>query len=293
MSDSGCKCDSKNWGKSPAYDFDQRYAADLDAKAKGIPKIPKNFWTEATAAGVAKRRHEDLIEAQEAEEEIAELLGLGEIEERSKAYRKKVEERFNASVKELAAYQKKEAEKALDVQVGGQHYKNMVIQPVEFIQKNQLPYCEAAVIKYVCRHRGKNGKEDIAKAAHFLDLLLEIEYDQVPKKRYSDLDDYQGMAADTAVYPTLGHPIVYPALGLAGEAGEVAEKVKKMCRDDGLELTEERQQALKKELGDVLWYVSEVARQAGLSLSEVATENVRKLTERASKGTLNGSGDNR
>lgn len=62
---------------------------------------------------------------------------------------------------------------ALDVQVGGNHYKRMAIQPIEFIVKNNIPYREANVIKYVCRHSFKNGKEDIRKAIHYLEMILE------------------------------------------------------------------------------------------------------------------------
>lgn len=67
-------------------------------------------------------------------------------------------------------------ETPLDVQIGGSHYKNMPIQPIEFCQRNQLNFCESAVIKYVCRHRDKNGVEDIDKAIHILNVLKEIEY---------------------------------------------------------------------------------------------------------------------
>lgn len=70
----------------------------------------------------------------------------------------------------------KENENPLDRQVDGTHYKQMKIQPVEFNQLNQLNFCEASVVKYVCRHRNKNGKQDLLKAKHFIDLLLEIEY---------------------------------------------------------------------------------------------------------------------
>ena len=108
-----------------------------------------------------------------------------------------------------------------------------------------------------------------------------------------ELNDYQRLAKETAVYPTLGHAIVYPALGLAGEAGEVAEKVKKAMRDDNLFITEERKQQLKKELGDVLWYVSETARQAGLTLEEIATHNYAKLKDRKERNVINGHGDER
>lgn len=65
---------------------------------------------------------------------------------------------------------------ALDVQVGGGHYKDMVIQVVEFCQKNKLNYCESNMVKYACRHRAKNGKEDLLKIKHYVDLLIEMEY---------------------------------------------------------------------------------------------------------------------
>ena len=64
---------------------------------------------------------------------------------------------------------------ALDTQVGGSHYKNMVIQPVEFIEKNNLGFCAGNVIKYICRYKNKNGIEDLKKARHYIDLLIEIE----------------------------------------------------------------------------------------------------------------------
>ena len=67
-------------------------------------------------------------------------------------------------------------DKALDEQVGGSHYKNMKIQPVEFIHANGIPYLEGNVIKYVTRHRQKNGLEDLKKAIHYLKLLIQLEY---------------------------------------------------------------------------------------------------------------------
>jgi len=66
--------------------------------------------------------------------------------------------------------------KALKAQVGGDHYRDMIIQPVEYAQRNRLGYCESATVKYVSRHRNKNGKEDIQKAIHMLELLIELEY---------------------------------------------------------------------------------------------------------------------
>ena len=87
--------------------------------------------------------------------------------------------------------------------------------------------------------------------------------------------------------------MTYPALGLCGEAGEVAEKVKKTLRDDGGVLTDERREALSRELGDVLWYLSQLATEAGLDLEEIAAENLDKLLSRRERGMLRGSGDDR
>lgn len=101
-------------------------------------------------------------------------------------------------------------------------------------------------------------------------------------------DDYQKFARTTAIYPP-DAGIIYPALGLASEAGEVAGKVKKYIRDGG----EFPVEALKAELGDVLWYVAVLAAEFGINLSDVAQANANKLIDRASRGTLIGSGDNR
>lgn len=67
---------------------------------------------------------------------------------------------------------------ALDTQVGGSHYKDLKIQPIEFIHANNIPFCEANAIKYLCRHRNKNGKQDLLKARHYIDLLIQLEYDK-------------------------------------------------------------------------------------------------------------------
>lgn len=74
---------------------------------------------------------------------------------------------------------KKDEENALKEQVGGNHYKDMQIQPIEFITKNGLGFCEGNVIKYVCRYKHKNGKEDLLKARHYIDLLIELEYGEL------------------------------------------------------------------------------------------------------------------
>ena len=108
-----------------------------------------------------------------------------------------------------------------------------------------------------------------------------------------DFADYQQRSRATAVYPGAGDNLLYPTLGLCGEAGEVAEKVKKMVRDDDGVLTPERREALAKELGDVLWYVAQVATEADLDLQAVADANLRKLLSRQQRGVLQGSGDER
>jgi len=71
-----------------------------------------------------------------------------------------------------------EKQPALDTQVGGNHYKDMAIQPVEFIMANNLNYCEANIVKYACRHAAKGGAEDVKKIIHYAQLLLEVEYGQ-------------------------------------------------------------------------------------------------------------------
>ncbi|MFN4091661.1 MAG: nucleoside triphosphate pyrophosphohydrolase family protein [Brevundimonas sp.] len=115
------------------------------------------------------------------------------------------------------------------------------------------------------------------------------------------LNEYQQLTGDTAIYPGKGTPLglIYCGLKLAGEAGEVAEKIGKAIRDDGLfgddmhEITPERREALKGELGDVLWYVARAARELGYDLSDIAQGNIDKLSDRKARGVLGGSGDNR
>ena len=108
-----------------------------------------------------------------------------------------------------------------------------------------------------------------------------------------DLSEYQALSRRTATYPRAGEDMTYPALGLCGEAGEVAEKVKKTIRDDGGVLSDERREALSRELGDVLWYVSQLATEAGLDLEELAEANLEKLASRQRRSVLHGSGDTR
>lgn len=107
-----------------------------------------------------------------------------------------------------------------------------------------------------------------------------------------ELSEYQERSRSTASYPR-DAALAYPALGLAGEAGEVAEQVKKAIRDDGWEITPARRAALTKELGDVLWYVAALASELGLELEEIAEVNLAKLQSRKLRGVLSGSGDDR
>jgi NTP pyrophosphatase (non-canonical NTP hydrolase) len=106
------------------------------------------------------------------------------------------------------------------------------------------------------------------------------------------LDAYQEAARRTAIYEDR-HKVIYPALGLASEAGEVAGKVKKTLRDRGGAFDAEQIEALKDELGDVLWYVAVLAADLGLSLDAIAEGNVAKLASRQQRGALGGEGDRR
>lgn len=106
-------------------------------------------------------------------------------------------------------------------------------------------------------------------------------------------EEYQKLAQKTAVYPNQGSNFVYTTLGLVGEAGEVAEKIKKVLRDDGGVINEAKKQELAKELGDVLWYLAGLAAELGISLEEIAQMNLSKLASRQERGKISGSGDNR
>lgn len=89
------------------------------------------------------------------------------------------------------------------------------------------------------------------------------------------------------------HPIVYPTLGLVNEAGEVAGKVKKIFRDKGGVVSEADREALKQELGDVLWYFTQICTELDLTLEEVAAANLDKLFSRLARGVIRGDGDQR
>ncbi len=102
------------------------------------------------------------------------------------------------------------------------------------------------------------------------------------------LNHYQDEAFVTAVYPDIGDNIVYPTLGLAGEAGEVANQVKKVLRDDNGVITAERFGELVSELGDVLWYLAMIAKELDVPLEDIARWNLQKLSRRAQNDRIHG-----
>jgi len=108
-----------------------------------------------------------------------------------------------------------------------------------------------------------------------------------------EFKDYQNKASQTAIYPNRGNNIYYPCLGLAGESGEVCEKIKKVMRDSDGKVSPETKELLKKELGDILWYISALADELGLDLDEIAQHNIDKLFSRKDRDKLHGSGDER
>lgn len=102
--------------------------------------------------------------------------------------------------------------------------------------------------------------------------------------------EYQEEAVKTALYPM---PIIYPTLAVNGEAGEIAEKVKKVLRDNEGTFTKEAKIAIAKEIGDVLWYLANLANDLDISLEEIALLNIKKINTRKNKNLIHGNGDNR
>jgi NTP pyrophosphatase (non-canonical NTP hydrolase) len=126
---------------------------------------------------------------------------------------------------------------------------------------------------------------------------LELEFGTVTNenhkyKKISDLDMYQKVALTTAIYPR-EQAIIYPTLGLTGEAGEVANKVKKIIRDGSNKNDNSMVSEIKSEIGDCLWYIAVLADDIGCKLSDIANTNLVKLANRKEKGTIGGSGDKR
>lgn len=104
--------------------------------------------------------------------------------------------------------------------------------------------------------------------------------------------DYQNKAVETAIYGA-GSRIIYPALGLANEAGEVLGKIKKVLRDKDGVFDEESKLAIGAEIGDVLWYLAALSKDLDLDLADIAKANLEKLKDRKSRGVIQGSGDDR
>jgi NTP pyrophosphatase (non-canonical NTP hydrolase) len=107
-----------------------------------------------------------------------------------------------------------------------------------------------------------------------------------------DFNEYQELCRETAFYSDAWR-VMYPALGLAGEVGEVCNKIKKIYRDDNGHMTDEQREAIGKELGDCLWYFAQLATDLDVSLDSVAAGNISKLASRKERGVLGGSGDDR
>jgi NTP pyrophosphatase (non-canonical NTP hydrolase) len=108
-----------------------------------------------------------------------------------------------------------------------------------------------------------------------------------------NFSDYQTKSRRTAKYPAIGHPVIYPTLGLVNEAGEVAGKIKKVFRDKDGQINAETLEMLKSELGDVLWYIAQVCTELDVSLDDVAEYNIAKLYDRLERGKISGDGDTR
>jgi NTP pyrophosphatase (non-canonical NTP hydrolase) len=123
-------------------------------------------------------------------------------------------------------------------------------------------------------------------------------YDVVKEEDHMHFDEYQKAAikTDTYTFEERGlshHSFFEKLLGLMGETGEIAEKFKKIYRDNNGEMTDEQLSLMKKEFGDVIWYVAVLADYLGLSFDEVATHNIEKLRDRQKRGKIQGSGDTR
>ena len=107
-----------------------------------------------------------------------------------------------------------------------------------------------------------------------------------------ELNEYQKAALATAIYPN-DSTISYLALAISGEAGELADKVKKVLRDKGGKFSDADKRAMALELGDVMWYVANLADVIGYGLTDIAQMNIEKIAGRVERGTLHGAGDNR
>ena len=108
-----------------------------------------------------------------------------------------------------------------------------------------------------------------------------------------NMKTYQDEAMKTAIYPDKGNNIFYPTLGLVGEAGEIANKVKKIMRDLDGKITPEFRDDILGEIGDVMWYITTLCYELDATMDEVAFYNLEKLKSRQQRGVLKGAGGNR
>lgn len=110
-----------------------------------------------------------------------------------------------------------------------------------------------------------------------------------------NFDEYQKLSDRTADFTGRpgDYPLMYCSMGLAGETGELIEKIKKVMRNDNGEVSPEKRELIKLEIGDVLWYLSQIARLTGVSFQEAAAANVKKLADRRERGVIKSEGDKR
>lgn len=134
-----------------------------------------------------------------------------------------------------------------------------------------------------CKHSGNDGENP----NYIVTAICES-----PNARGLSLNEYQQLALETAIYPE-EYRITYPALGLAGEAGEVADKVKKVIRDNNGDFNPVKCEEIAMEIGDVLWCCAVLANRIGYRLDTIGRTNYRKLKSRQQRGKLGGNGDNR
>lgn len=113
------------------------------------------------------------------------------------------------------------------------------------------------------------------------------------QSKFKDFDEYQKMTRKTAVYPHKGKNFIFPAIGLFGESGEIANKIKKVVRDDSNKITNERKEEIAGEVGDMLWYTAQLLTELKINFSDVVNHNLVKISKRVKENKIHGSGDNR
>ena len=195
------------------------------------------------------------------------------------------------------------AEDIRDYNIGESDYSKHKIQPWDIWIEYKLNPFDADIVKRVLRHKKTDSRKmDYEKIIHICkkesDKLILVKING--RKKKMDFNLYQKEAHETASYPygTIGkeaHAVdyIYPALGLAEEAGEVAGKFAKAVRDNEGVIDEERKREIMKELGDVLWFVAECCTVLRVDMDTVAELNIKKLADRKARGVIHGSGDNR